>query len=90
MSWLYSINHPYPRYTCCIVQHSAALLVRYPSLPKEFTSLPWAQIFCEKNLPVLKISAEKNSECTGKLCRKNSECTGKLCRKNFEMYWKIV
>ena len=69
MSWLYSINHPTPRYTCCIVQHSAALLVRYPSLPKEFTSLPkeftslpWAQIFCEKNLPVLKISAEKNFE----------------------------
>ena len=76
MSWLYSINHPYPRYTCCIVQHSAALLVRYPSLPKEFTSLPkeftsllWAQIFCEKKIRnVLKISA----------------------KKKFEMYWKIV
>ena len=87
MSWLYSINHPYPRYTCCIVQHSAALLVRYPSLPKEFTSLPkeftsllWAQIFCEKKIRnVLKISAKKNSK-----------CTGKLCRKKFEMYWKIV
>ena len=81
MSWLYSINHPTPRYTCCIVQHSAALLVRYPSLPKEFTSLPWAQIFCEKNLPVLKISAKKNSECTENCVEKISKCTEKLCRK---------
>ena len=82
MSWLYSINHPYPRYTCCIVQHSAALLVRYPSLPKEFTSLLWAQIFCEKKFGmywkflrkkirnVLENCVEKISKCTGKLCRK--------------------
>ena len=82
MSWLYSINHPYPRHMCCIVQHSAALLVRYPSLLKEFTSLLWAQIFCEKKFEmywkflrkkfrnVLENCVEKISKCTGKLCRK--------------------
>ena len=82
MSWLYSINHPYPRYTCCIVQHSAALLVRYPSLPKEFTSLLWAQNFCEKKIRnVLKISAKKIYLYWKFLRKKISKCTEKLCRK---------
>ena len=71
MSWLYSINHPYPRHMCCIVQHSAALLVRYPSLLKEFTSLLWAQIFCEKKFEMYwKFLRKKISKCTEKLCRK--------------------
>ena len=52
MSWLYSINHPTPRYMCCLyntVQHT--LKTSYntiPSLLKEFTSLLWAQNFWKK------------------------------------------
>ena len=75
MSWLYSINHPYPRYTCCTVlyntvQHFLLDIHRSPrsSLRPSGHKISakknseCTENFCEKNLPVLKISAEKNFE----------------------------
>ena len=70
MSWLYSINHPTHRNrAACTTQCStpSVIPVRYPSLPKEFTSLLWAQISAEKNFIYWKFLREKKSKSHQKL-----------------------